>query len=87
MSDAKQNLGAFKEGFTTIQMDNNDLKALVILLSDTKDIFADQAMLALNPKSQLSMQEMINRSKLAGAFAQRFYDFLRAGEPENRDSH
>ena len=79
------NLPEFKSGHTTVQLDNNDMKGLITLLVFAKEMFAEVAMLTAGKMS--TAEDAINKSKLAGAFAQRFYDYLKSGEPENREKH
>lgn len=80
-------LPPYKEGCTTIQLDNADLRMLVNLLSASKDVFAKVAINALDQQDSNSVSIYTMRAKLANAFAEKLAQHTTIGEPISRDIH
>jgi hypothetical protein len=78
---------AYKEGFTTLQIKNQDLLSLIMLLNTAKIFWTKLAMIASNEGNSVDTENYTVQAQTCKLFVDVLSSQLSVGEPVSRDIH
>jgi hypothetical protein len=87
IKEVKLEVPPVADGFIDVQLTEDELRAIINLLSFTKDSFAHLAEEALKNKNAEDCMKYAGRAKVSESIAAKLAAMVEVGEPTNRNVH